>query len=130
MGPPPFIGGYPGGSGTGGSSSGDPFGGLGSNPYESNGGPFGAGLGFDVDRATYIRNIHGILAAVAFVGIFPSGAILMRVVPGRFTIWIHAVLQLLGYATFIAAAGLGIYMVKLVNIRGSDLVCLRSASPS
>ena len=40
----------------------------------------------------------------------------MRLVPGRFAIWIHALTQFLGYAVYIAAAGLGFYLVHEVRI--------------
>jgi hypothetical protein len=54
------------------------------------------------------------------VFVFPLGAIIMRVVPGRFTVWIHAATQVIGYAAFIAAAGLGIYLTQYVRIPGRD----------
>jgi hypothetical protein len=66
--------------------------------------------------------IHGILAALAFVVLFPVGSILMRVVPGRFAIWVHAGAQVLGFGTYVAAAGLGIYLVTLIRTPAGGLV--------
>ncbi|KAK8089030.1 hypothetical protein PG997_003991 [Apiospora hydei] len=74
-----------------------------------------------------IRQIHGILAAIAFVGLFPIGAILMRVVPGRFTWIIHGVFQILAYGLYVAAAALGIRLVRLVRIPPDGASMLSSA---
>lgn len=74
-----------------------------------------------------VRQIHGILAAIAFVGLFPIGAILMRVIPGRFTWIVHGVFQTLAYGLYVAAAALGIRLVRLVRIPpdGASMVCER-----
>lgn len=61
---------------------------------------------------------HGALASIAFVGIFPIGAILVRLASMPGLAWIHGGLQLLGYALFIAAAGLGIYMADVQDLSG------------
>ncbi|KAK5722056.1 hypothetical protein LTR17_014492, partial [Elasticomyces elasticus] len=53
---------------------------------------------------------HGILSCIAFVGVFPLGGIIIRIIDSKYTIRIHAGLQLLGYAFFIAAFVLGIAM--------------------
>ncbi|EPE05928.1 integral membrane protein [Ophiostoma piceae UAMH 11346] len=50
------------------------------------------------------------------VVLFPVGSILMRIVPGRFAVWAHALFQLMAYILYIAGAALGIYLVKTVNI--------------
>ncbi|KAH6672797.1 hypothetical protein EV126DRAFT_435670, partial [Verticillium dahliae] len=78
--------------------------------------------GFDVERASYLRTVHGILALVAFVALFPLGAVLMRLVPGRMSIWFHAVTQLAALALFIASIGLGAYIVNLVQDGGFPLL--------
>lgn len=53
---------------------------------------------------------HGALAFVAFVIIFPLGAILVRLGKFRHLAWTHGGLQVFGVALFFAAAGLGIYV--------------------
>ena len=106
---------------------GDDDGGTGSssnsNSGSNSGGGYGLGSGsgspaFDYQSAEYFREIHGILAAVAIVGLFPLGAVLVRVVPGRFAWLVHALTQVVGYITFVAAAVLGLYLVSLVKIGG------------
>ncbi|KAH8885440.1 hypothetical protein GQ53DRAFT_606058, partial [Thozetella sp. PMI_491] len=94
-------------------------GGFNSPPNSGNGfgfGGFRGGPGFDIDRAMRIRTIHGIVASVAMVILFPGGSIMMRIIPGRFAIWIHALAQLAAYAVYIAGAALGIILVREVNI--------------
>jgi hypothetical protein len=55
---------------------------------------------------------HGALAGIAFVAIFPIGAILVRLASFSGLAWIHGGLQIFGYVLFIAAAGIGIYMAN------------------
>lgn len=61
---------------------------------------------------------HGTLASLAFVAIFPLGAILVRLARFSGLAWIHGGLQLFGYVLFIAAAGLGIYMANASDRSG------------
>ena len=103
-----------------------------SSSSSSSGGPFGAGssnfqmaAGFDYEQAMSYSHIHGVLAAVAFVGFFPVGAILMRAVPGRFAWVIHALAQVLGYLVFVAAAALGLLLVRMVRLPGSGQSLVR-----
>ncbi|KAF2764718.1 CBD9-like protein [Teratosphaeria nubilosa] len=70
----------------------------------SSGGGGGGGGGAIMQLA------HGALACIAWVAIFPIGGILMRVASFTGLIWVHAALQIFGYAVYIAAAGLGIYI--------------------
>jgi hypothetical protein len=55
---------------------------------------------------------HGALAGLAFVGILPIGAILVRLASFSGLAWIHGGLQIFGYILFVAAAGIGIYMAN------------------
>lgn len=55
---------------------------------------------------------HGALASIAFVAILPIGAILVRLTSFHGLLWTHASLQIFGYAVFIAAAGLGIFIAN------------------
>ncbi|KAK8114602.1 cytochrome b561 and DOMON domain-containing protein [Apiospora kogelbergensis] len=114
---PPWLGGSGDGSGSGSSGSGNGNSGSGQGGDGGNGfGSFQNGAGFDVDQAMSIRQVHGVLAAIAFVGLFPIGAILMRVIPGRFAWIIHGVFQILAYGVYIAAAALGIQLMQLIRI--------------
>jgi hypothetical protein len=56
---------------------------------------------------------HGALAGLAFVGILPIGAILVRLASFSGLAWIHGGLQIFGYIIFIAASGLGIYIANI-----------------
>ncbi|KAM0806843.1 hypothetical protein AB5N19_07180 [Seiridium cardinale] len=91
---------------------------------------FGSGIGIDVDTASNYRTIHGVLAALAFVGLFPIGAILMRVVPGRLSWIVHGIVQLIAYVIYIAGAALGIYLVRMVRIppNGRSLLSIPQAN--
>jgi hypothetical protein len=82
---------------------------TGFSPINS-GGPFGEGNG----RTMLIA--HGVLASLAFVILFPSGAIAMRLasVPG--IVWIHAGFQIFAYFVYIAAFGLGVYLASSLNM--------------
>jgi hypothetical protein len=59
-----------------------------------------------------ILTVHGVLAALAFVLLFPVGSILIRV--SRFRgIWlVHGIFQLFAYIVYIVAFGLGVWMVN------------------
>jgi hypothetical protein len=52
---------------------------------------------------------HGILAALAFVILFPSGAIVLRLAHFPGVIWLHAAFQIFAYLVYIAGFGLGVY---------------------
>ncbi|KAK0707651.1 hypothetical protein B0H67DRAFT_494394 [Lasiosphaeris hirsuta] len=55
--------------------------------------------------------------------LFPLGSIFMRVIPGRFALWIHGIAQLIAYAVYIASVALGIYLVRSVQLpQGGDLM--------
>lgn len=70
--------------------------------------PFGGNSALG-DRA---QLAHGVLASLAFVAFFPIGGIIIRVANFTGLVWIHAALQGLGYAIFIAAFGLGVYVAS------------------
>lgn len=71
---------------------------------------------------------HGILAAVAFVVLFPVGAVALRVLPsvsssssswaGRLGFWAHVGAQMAGWVLYVVAAALGIVLVREVNVPG------------
>lgn len=105
---------------SGGSSS------SGSDSFDDSSSGFPGLSGTSLTNAIHYRTIHGILAVVAIVVLMPVGAVLMRIIPGRFAIWIHAVTQVLAYLLFVAGAALGIYLVQKVQIpfEGGSLVRL------
>jgi hypothetical protein len=66
--------------------------------------------------------VHGILAALAFVVLFPVGSVLLRLVPGRVAVWVHVCVQMVAWGVYVAAAGLGVYLVRVVRVPGDGLV--------
>jgi hypothetical protein len=103
----------------------------GSNPYSSsgnsNGGSgYGGGASFgglNFSQATTLRLAHGVTAALAFVIFFPAGAISIRLLPGRLAFWMHVIFQVLGYLTYIAAFGIGVYLARMFTFGSFSLVC-------
>lgn len=79
---------------------------------------FRGGITFDPTKANRARTIHGVLAAVIFVGVFPLGAILLRLRAG--TVWVHGGLQAVALAGYVAAAGIGIWLAVYVRIPERD----------
>lgn len=62
-----------------------------------------------------MRAVHGILGAVAMVVMFPTGAMLMRILPGRIALWSHGIFQVLALGMLAGAVGLGLNLVE--NLR-------------
>ncbi|GAM89121.1 hypothetical protein ANO11243_071560 [Dothideomycetidae sp. 11243] len=61
--------------------------------------------------------VHGSLAGVAFVALFPLGAVLMRIPGiGSARANIHGGVQVFAYLVFIAAAGIGIHIAKTLDL--------------
>lgn len=80
--------------------------GTGSNGFNNN--------GLDYERLVFYRQSHGLLASLAFAFFFPLGAIVVRLARGRYTVLAHGATQLIAYALYVAAAGLGLYLVTMV----------------
>ena len=59
---------------------------------------------------------------MAYAAFFPFGTISIRTIPGRLALGIHLFLQFLGYAFFIAAFGMGIWMAHTLEPFGADFV--------
>jgi hypothetical protein len=62
---------------------------------------------------------HGVLASLAFVILFPAGAIAIRLASFPGVVWLHAGFQILAYLVYIAAFGLGVYMATEMNLLDS-----------
>lgn len=93
-------------SSSGSSSSSSPNYGSGSYGFSQAGIPFGG----DFEKATKVMIAHGVLASLAFVILFPAGAISIRLLSFPGLIWLHVAFQVLAYVVYIAAFGLGIYL--------------------
>lgn len=59
---------------------------------------------------------HGVLAALAFVILFPSGAILMRLASFPGLVWVHAAFQVFAYLVYVAGFGLGVYIANEMDL--------------
>lgn len=62
---------------------------------------------------------HGVLASLAFVILFPAGAIAIRLASFPGVVWLHAAFQIFAYLVYIAAFGLGVYMATQMNLLDS-----------
>ncbi|KXT08222.1 hypothetical protein AC579_5568 [Pseudocercospora musae] len=88
-------------------------GGSSTNPFVSPGSRTTSGSSPARDQSqTPFIHAHGSLASIAFVAVFPIGGVLVRLGSLRGLAWIHGSIQALGYAIFIAAAGLGIFVTQ------------------
>lgn len=59
---------------------------------------------------------HGVLASLAFVVLFPAGAIAIRLASFPGVIWLHAAFQVFAYLVYIAGFGLGVYIATEMNL--------------
>ncbi|OTA63093.1 hypothetical protein K449DRAFT_433177 [Hypoxylon sp. EC38] len=83
---------------------------------------------FDVNQAMRYRTAHGIIAALCFTILFPVGAIIMRVIPGRYTWLIHGLFQGLAYLLYVAGAALGIRLIQIIRIPPNNTSLLQLSS--
>lgn len=61
---------------------------------------------------------HGVLAALAFVILFPTGAIAIRLASFPGLVWAHAAFQGMAYLIYIAGFGLGVYLARDLRLLG------------
>lgn len=74
-------------------------------------------IGYSVpSNIKQIMMAHGILASLAFVVLFPVGGMLIRLATFSGFVRVHVCIQLLAYAIFLAAFGLGAYMSNLFSL--------------
>lgn len=94
----------------------------------SSGGRGGSGsesesiYGYAAEQAERYRAIHGVLAAIAFIIFFPMGGIIVRIVPGRWAMKLHALAQIIGFGIFFGAAALGFWILANFKPRGTSLL--------
>lgn len=79
-----------------------------------------AGFGLDISAWMRQRTIHGILASLVFVILFPLGSIAMATLKGPWGYRVHSLVQMVGWALFIAAAALGFRMLGQPRAFGRD----------
>ncbi|KAL1838203.1 hypothetical protein VTJ49DRAFT_2930 [Mycothermus thermophilus] len=88
------------------------------------GGPRGPGMtkAQGLLRAKRLRNVHGVVALVAFVVLFPFGSVLVRVLPpGVYALWGHGVVQVVAVVLCVVCAGYAGELVLVVQGMGVDV---------
>lgn len=75
----------------------------------SSGGDSGGG---SVDSMT---SAHGVLMGIAFLGLFPLGAIMIRLLSFRGLLYVHAAIQVLALILAIVGLGLGVWLAQKVQ---------------
>jgi hypothetical protein len=113
----PFV--KSGGSGT---TKGDKPEGTADLPSSGDGSLFDNQPAFFKNPDTF-RMAHGLLASLAFVVLFPTGVIIVRLLSFSGLAWLHGAFQLFAYCVYIAAFGIGIYIKNNVH-PVSDMACL------
>jgi hypothetical protein len=84
---------------------------------------FGGGRGsngFSSESRQKIIVAHGVLAALAFVLFFPVGSILIRLGSFRGAWLVHGLFQLFAYVIYIAAFGIGVWMINNIPVNMLD----------
>ncbi|KAK5731924.1 hypothetical protein LTR17_010999 [Elasticomyces elasticus] len=91
------------------------------NPNSGNGSNLGGGAS-SIDGVSQrqrqqerMQTAHAICASLAFVGLFPIGAIIIRVAGFKNLVWVHVATQTIALAVFVAAVGLGLYIATSGN---------------
>lgn len=69
----------------------------------------------DLPQARAIAMAHGITMALAFLVLFPAGAIFIRVLSVKQTMWIHASCQMLGWCLMLAGFATGMRMREMLG---------------
>lgn len=59
---------------------------------------------------------HGVLASLAFVILFPAGAIAIRLASFPGVVWVHGAFQVFAFLVYVAAFGLGVYLATEMNM--------------
>jgi len=90
---------------------------------------------FGSSRETMIL-AHGVMASLAFVGLFPIGGILIRAASFTGLVWVHAALQIIAFLVYVVAFGIGIwiaingqYLTRAHPIIGIVLLIILCAQP-
>ncbi|KAI9646869.1 hypothetical protein NHQ30_004869 [Ciborinia camelliae] len=66
-----------------------------------------------------VRIAHGVLASLAYVILFPSGAIAIRIFSFRNLLWFHAGWMVAAYMIVLASVGMGVWMAYMYHVLGT-----------
>lgn len=61
---------------------------------------------------------HGLVMGIAFVVVLPLGAMLVRFLKFKGSVWVHAGCQLVGWVLIIAGLAMGIRIGNILDIVG------------
>lgn len=73
----------------------------------------------DLPLVPQYERAHGITLGLAFTILYPLGTILIRVLHNRFTLWIHAICQMVGFGLMIAGLATGQRLANILDKVGS-----------
>jgi hypothetical protein len=82
--------------------------------------PYLAGL--DWRFAKHMRTAHGVISSMAFVILFPLGAIVVNLGPGFVGTGLHLGFQILGWLFYLVGAAAGLWMASAIRWRGFSFV--------
>ncbi|KAK2740718.1 hypothetical protein FQN55_008772 [Onygenales sp. PD_40] len=91
----------------------------------------------DLPLVPKLAKTHGVVMGVAFTIMFPLGALLVRALKTKETVWVHVAFQLVGWVLMIAGLATGIKVGKILDrlhnnahtILGTIVVVLMLAQP-
>jgi hypothetical protein len=83
----------------------NPFRGMQSPPF----------LNINWNEARHIRIVHGVMASIAFVGLFPFGAMAAALLPGMIGVGVHVALQMLAFLFYLIAFAMGVWIANTVR---------------
>jgi hypothetical protein len=72
--------------------------------------------------ARKMRLVHGVISSIAFMLLFPMGAIIVNLGPGMCGVFSHVGLQILGWLFYLIGAAAGLWMVSAIRWRGFNFV--------
>ncbi|KAF7904093.1 hypothetical protein EAF00_001427 [Botryotinia globosa] len=85
-----------------------------STPSQTSSGASDAAIGpCDISRVTIA---HGVLGSLAYVILFPSGAIAIRIFNFRNLLWLHAGWMVGAYLIVLASLGMGVWIAHMSNL--------------
>ena len=62
-----------------------------------------------------MNTAHGVLMGIAFIGLFPLGAIMIRLLSFPGLVYVHAAIQILSLLLAIVGLGLGVWLARTTH---------------
>jgi hypothetical protein len=90
----------------------NPFRGMSSIPF----------ININWNEARHIRTVHGAMAGIAFVGLFPFGGMAAAVLPDMIGVGVHVALQMLAFLFYLIAFAMGVWIANTVRWPEFDMV--------